>query len=250
MTRQWDAAPIRSRPRPPAAGSPLDPALPAEHARFLAERPPGADEDVHMLAALVRHVVERCSSPGDLVFDPFAGFGATLSGAAALGRRAIGIELLPERVALLRAREPGATVLEGDARELGRLLAERAPEAADGGVDLVLTSPPYMTATDHAADPLTGYEEDTGDYERYLAQLGLVAAQCARAVAPGGYVVWNVADIRHAGHTTPLIRDCARLLSRHLTLVGVTAVGWDRLPHDLAADALIVCRRAPAPHTP
>ncbi|HHX85015.1 MAG TPA: site-specific DNA-methyltransferase [Actinomycetales bacterium] len=227
--------------------SPLDARLRAAHATFLADRPPGADEDVHMLAPVVDHVIERCTRPGDLVMDPFAGFGTTLARAVALGRRALGVELLGDRVAYLRRRVPAAQVLEGDARDLLRVLDGASPGATRDGAALVLTSPPYMTATHHDADPLTGYEAGGGDYARYLRELGRVAAQCARVVAPGGHVVWNVADIHHRGVTTRLIDDCARVLGAHLTPVGVTEIVWDRLPHDLVADALLVFRRGPRP---
>ncbi|HOA87430.1 MAG: DNA methyltransferase [Microbacteriaceae bacterium] len=229
---------------PDRHASPLDARLAATHDAFLAGRPPGADEDVHMLPSIVDHIVERCTSPGDLVLDPFAGFGTTLGRAEALGRRALGIELLPERVEYLEARVPHTLVIEGDAREMERLV--RPALRSLGPIALILTSPPYMTATHHPADPLMAYEADGGDYARYLAELGLVAAQCARLVAPGGYVVWNVADIHHMGRTTRLIRDCARVLGRHLTPVGVTEIVWDRSPHDLVADALLVFRRPPA----
>lgn len=225
--------------------SPLDEQLSATHDAFLAERPPGAEEDVHMLAALVDHVIERCSTPGDLVLDPFSGFGTTIDRAVALGRQAIGIELLPERVEPLQRRVPGARIIEGDARELLKLVVGAEPSNVEASVQLVLTSPPYMTATHHEADPLTAYERDGGDYHRYLAELGLVAAQCARLVAPGGFVVWNVADIHHLGQTTHLIRDCARVLAQHLTPRGVTEVRWDTYPHDLVADALLVFQREP-----
>lgn len=223
--------------------SPLDPRLSATHAAFLTERPEGAEEDVHMLAALVDHVIERCSEPGGLVIDPFAGFGTSIARAAALGRRTFGVELLPERTEHILALTPSTQIVEGDARELLRLARLGQPPIRAGEADLVLTSPPYMTATHHEADPLTAYELDGGDYARYIAELGLVAAQCARLVKPGGYVVWNVADIHHMGTTTPLIRDCARVLTEHLTPAGVTEILWDRLPHDLVADALLVFRR-------
>lgn len=225
--------------------SPLDSQLTASHDTFLAERPPGADEDVHMLPAIVDHVIERCSKPGDLVFDPFAGFGTTIERAVALGREALGIELLPERVEYLRKRVPGARIIEGDARELLRIIRSIEPPQPDASIDLILTSPPYMTAENHEADPLTAYEEDNGDYGRYLAELGLVAAQCARAVVPGGFVVWNLADIHHMGLTTHLIRDCTGVLEHHLTYVGVTEIVWDRYPHDLVSDALLVFQRTP-----
>ena len=67
-----------------------------------------------MCTAIVDHVIRAYSAPGDLVFDPFAGFGTTLIRAVQLGRRAGGIELLPERVAQIRALAPGASVAAGD----------------------------------------------------------------------------------------------------------------------------------------
>ncbi|NLT30485.1 MAG: site-specific DNA-methyltransferase, partial [Propionibacterium sp.] len=82
-----------------------------------------------MTAAVVDHVIERCTAPGDLVLDPFAGFGTTLERAVRLGRRAAGVELLPERVDHVRRRVPGALVVEGDARELSALLGGVVPEA-------------------------------------------------------------------------------------------------------------------------
>ncbi|MSP65019.1 MAG: site-specific DNA-methyltransferase [Bacteroidetes bacterium] len=42
---------------------------------------------------LVRRIIELCSKPGDLVLDPFAGSGTTLSTANKLGRKWIGYEL-------------------------------------------------------------------------------------------------------------------------------------------------------------
>src|SRR5699024_31424 len=91
----------------------------------------------------------------------------------------------------------------------------------------------------HAADPLTGYLTDDGDYARYLTQLGEIAAQCAQLLVPGGYLVWNVADIAYRGHTTQLIADCARVLAQHLTLAGITEIVWDRNPPDLINDSLL-----------
>lgn len=226
--------------------SPLDAQLSASIDTFLAERPPGADEDVHMVSALANHIIERCTKAGDLVFDPFAGFGTTLGCAVALGRTALGIELLPERADYLQERIPEARVIEGDARELLRLVLGLEPPGAVTSVDLVLASPPYMTSTFHESDPLTGYEENNGDYNRYLSELGLVAAQCARLVVPGGYVVWNLSDIHHMGRTTHLISDCAHVLAQHLSPVGITEIVWDEYPHDLIADALLVFQRPPA----
>lgn len=201
-----------------------------------------------MLPEVVDTVIVRCTEPDDVVFDPFAGFGTTLDRAVAAGRRAVGVELLPERVAYIRDRVPAALIVEGDARDLVRVLRDAGAARTAPAVDLVLTSPPYMTGVNHEADPLTAYEEAGGDYRRYLRELGLVALQCAHLLVPGGYAVWNVADIREPGHTTRLIDDCRRVLAEHLTPVGVTEIVWDRYPHDLVADALLVFRRPAVYH--
>ena len=236
-------------PSPPLDAPTAAPATPLRTsiAEFLADRPAGADEDVHMCTAIVDHVIRTYSAPGDLVFDPFAGFGTTLIRAVRLGRRAGGIELLPERAAQIRALAPGASVVAGDARRILPMLASSSEHRQENEprpvVDLVLTSPPYMAATEGEADPLEAYERGGGDYRRYLAELGGVAAECARLVVPGGHVVWNVGDIRHAGALTPLIADCAELLAEHLEQVAVVEIEWDEYPHDIIRDALLVFRR-------
>ena len=193
-----------------------------------------------MCTAIVDHVINTYSAPGDLVFDPFAGFGTTLSRAVALGRRAAGVELLPGRVAQIHATTPEAHVVEGDARRFLPQLASSQPPPA---VNLILTSPPYMAETETDTDPLEAYEQGSGDYQRYLAELNDVARDCAQLIVPGGHVVWNVGGIQHGGVYTPLIDDCAALLAQHLERITVTDIQWDEYPHDITRDALLVFHR-------
>jgi DNA modification methylase len=47
---------------------------------------------------LVQRIVELCSDQGDIVCDPFAGVGTVPAVAAALGRRIVGIDLVPANV--------------------------------------------------------------------------------------------------------------------------------------------------------
>ena len=68
------------------------------------DRPPGYDDDVEFSEALVEHFVTEFTRPGDVVFDPFVGFGTTLVVAERMGRKGVGIEMRPERAELCRSR--------------------------------------------------------------------------------------------------------------------------------------------------
>lgn len=213
----------------------LPPYLTATRAELDVERVDFADEDVHFTEAVAAAVIEALSGTDDLVLDPFAGFGTSLVVAARLGRRAVGVELLPERVAACRERAPGAIVIEGDARGLHRLVI--------GPVDLCLTSPPYRTANDHPEDPLTAYELVGGDYESYLIALTDIGSTVARLLRPGGHLVLNVANMRHDGQTTTLAWDVAKALDGVLSFISETVILWDELPHDFTGDYLLTFRR-------
>jgi hypothetical protein len=120
----------------------------------------------------------------------------------------------------------------GDARQLSRLV--------DEPVDLVLSSPPYMSGTDHAENPLTGYATHDGDYAIYLAELGSIFGQVATLLRPGGRLVVNVANVVATdGSVTPLASDMAGVIDEHVPLLGVTTLRWDEPPAGLDGDYLL-----------
>jgi SAM-dependent methyltransferase len=206
-----------------------------------AERPEGTSDDIHFTEALAASVIGHASEPGELVLDPFAGYGTTVTVAERMGRRAIGIELLPEHLEIARERSGGrGRLILGDARELARLVDER--------VDLVLTSPPYMPAVDHPQNPLTGYATDDGDYGVYLRELGAIFGQVATLLRPGGQLVVNVANvITLDGTVTSLVDDMAGVIDQHVPLIGMTTLRWDVPPVGLDGDCLLWFAAPPAP---
>lgn len=206
-------------------------------ADIAAERPSTTDDDIHFTEALAESVIAHASHPGDLVLDPFAGYGTTVAVAERLGRRAIGIELVPAHLEIARRRTHGrGRLILGDARELSRLV--------DEPVDLVLTSPPYMAGHDHPQNPLTGYVTDDGEYAGYLNELGLVFGQVAELLRPGGQLVVNVADVIGSdGTVTPLASDMAAIVDAHVPVLGVTTLRWDVAPPGLEGDCLLWCAR-------
>lgn len=215
----------------------MKPFLLLRAAELATQRPPGEVDDVHFTEALAESVIEDTTQPGNLVLDPFAGYGTTLAVAERLGRRAVGVELLAEHVDLVRARTVGdaSSVVHGDARRLADLV--------DGPVDLVLTSPPYMSRIAHPENPLTGYATDDGDYATYLGELGSVFGQAAALLQPGGHAVVNVANVVTGDHVTALAWDVGRVIGAHLAFQGETFLCWDEHPPGLAGDYLLWFRK-------
>jgi DNA modification methylase len=211
----------------------VNPPLILRASDLVAERPEGISDDIHFTEALAASVIGYASRPGELVVDPFAGYGTTLAVAERMGRRALGIELVPEHLEIARRRTSGAArLILGDARELSRLV--------DEPIDLVLTSPPYMPAADHPENPLTGYATDDGDYAVYLRELGAIFGQAATMLRPGGQVVVNVANvIATDGMVTPLASDLAAVIDEQVPLLGVTTLRWDEPPAGLDGDYLL-----------
>ncbi len=187
---------------------------------LLRERVQAGAEDVHFPEAFVRAVLAELTSPGDVVLDPFAGYGTTLVVAEQMDRVGVGVELLAERVALARSRLHGAgRIIEGDARNLTQFGLEP--------VDLCLTSPPYMSSVDHPENPLSAYRTRDGDYDRYLDELGQVFAAVAGLLRPAGHLMINAATIRTGDVVTPLAWDIARIAGQHLIFQGETYLWWD-----------------------
>ena len=164
------------------------------------------------LVSQLRPLIVELSRPGDLVFDPFAGWGTTLVAASVEGRRAVGIEVNAERAEDARQRlagYPGVEMHTGDARK---------PPLEAGTVDLVLCDLPYFGTdldTDAAAD---GQFYALREYDDYLDALDEAFGAIAHVMRPGAHAVIAVQNRRIAGRFVPLAWDAARVLGRHLTL--------------------------------
>lgn len=83
---------------------------------------------------LLERIINLVTAPGDLVVDPFCGSGTTLVAALLTGRRAIGIDISPEAVALARHRLASPEKTESAILEVGR---ESYRTADDGALALL-----------------------------------------------------------------------------------------------------------------
>lgn len=104
-----------------------------------------------MSVPLCRKIIKTYTKQGEFVLDPMTGISTTLIEAAYLGRNSVGVELeekfvklseqnigLLEKVQTLTPKGR-AQVVKGDARELSKILREKA--------DVAVFSPPYVSTT-------------------------------------------------------------------------------------------------------
>src|SRR6266545_774354 len=174
-----------------------------QHQRAGRYLPASTAHPAKMLPDLARRIIAEYSPPGGLVVDPMCGIGTTLVEAAALGRRAVGVELEARWAELARANLGFALpdhqarhgqVRLGDARHLTRVLADLA-----GTVDLVATSPPYGG--------------DVGMIDK-PAELADMYAGCFAVLRPGGLLVTVTKNLRRQGRVFDLATITVELATR------------------------------------
>jgi SAM-dependent methyltransferase len=180
-----------------------------------------AKDEVRFPPELVRVFLKEHTQPGDVVFDPFAGYGTTLRTAEQLGRVAHGIELDDGRLAYARERLlMPERLVHGDAR---LLLSYGLPTC-----DFCMTGIPFCTE-DETTDPLTWYAAPGRGYAAYLDDLRGIFQQVADLLRPDGAVVIEVANLRGPGcaPVTTLAWDVAQSVGQVLRFEGEVIVDWE-----------------------
>jgi len=169
---------------------------------------------------MLEFFINEFTEKGQIVFDPFAGFGTTLLVAEELGRIGYGIEYSQPKAdyvhGLLAHPEH---LIRGDSRNL---LEYDLPN-----LELCLTSPPYTNAHD-SENPFVDYRQKGFDYSSYLKEMGNIFSQVAQKMNPSGHVVIEAANLKKKGYVTTLAWDIAREVSQVLHFDGEVMIGWDK----------------------
>jgi DNA modification methylase len=176
--------------------------------------------DVRASENMLEFFIQEYTKKGEIVFDPFAGFGTTLLVAEELGRVASGIEYSKSKANYIRGllKYP-ERLIYGDSR---KLLEYELPS-----FDLCLTSPPYTNEQD-TENPFVDYRQKGFDYSSYLEEMGNIFSQVAQKLHPAGHVVIEAANLKKNGHITTLAWDIAREVSKVLHFEGEMILGWDQ----------------------
>ncbi|MFA6208664.1 MAG: DNA methyltransferase [Candidatus Obscuribacterales bacterium] len=178
-----------------------------------------AKQDVRYSEALVEHFLEQFTKKGDIILDPFMGFGTTLLVAEQMERTCYGIEFDQERQEYVCSilQHPDRA-LHGDSMSLSSL---PIPD-----IDFSITSPPYMGKA-HTENPFTAYSTQGGGYNQYLKDLGHIYQQVAAKLKPNGRAVLEVSNLKHEdGSVTTLAWDIARVISEVLHFDGEIVMNW------------------------
>lgn len=177
-------------------------------------------EDVRASETMLEFFIHEFTEKGQVVFDPFAGFGTTLLVAEQMGRPGYGIEYSQPKANYVRGllAHPNH-LINGDSRHL---LEYDLPD-----FDLCLTSPPYTNEHD-SENPFVDYRRKGFDYPSYLTEIRNIFSQVAQKLKPLGHVVIEAANLKKQGHVTTLAWDIAREVSKVLHFEGETMIGWDR----------------------
>jgi DNA modification methylase len=179
------------------------------------------NDDVRYAESLVEIMLEQYTQPGDVVFDPFAGFGTTLLVAERMGRIPYGVEIDRERVNYVKSKLAyPENLIQGDARLLDNIDLPK--------FDFSMTSPPYMTKNDHPEYPLAGYKITGEGYKEYLGDIRSIYVQLRSRMKPMGKVVLEAANLKVENQVTTLAWDIGREISKILHFEGEVIVCWDK----------------------
>ena len=177
-------------------------------------------DDVRCADSLVESWIIKFSKKGQVVFDPFAGFGTTLLMAEELGRLGYGIEYSkPKADYVQKLLEREDRLIHGDSR---KLMEYELPL-----IDLCFTSPPY-TNQDDTENPFVDYRQKGFDYSSYLKEMGNIFSQVEQKMNPSGHLVIEASNLKKMGQVTTLAWDIAHEVSRIFHFMGETIICWDK----------------------
>lgn len=159
-----------------------------------------------------------------VIYDPSAGWGGRLAGAITAKRRGLYVACDPNADHLWTDTQG---VLHSKYTEIAAYHASRTPmdepprvmffpvgsetmqdepafQELKGKVDVAFTSPPYFNREAYSEDEAQSYKKFSSFDSWCTGFLQPTIATAAAWLKPGGYLLWNIADIKQGGDYLPL----------------------------------------------
>lgn len=152
---------------------------------------------------VVRNLILRYSTEGDILLDPMIGGGTTAIEAKILNRNIICSDI--NEKALERTREslrfkvPNKSwqkVLKRDARDLQK--------AQENSIDFILTHPPYADIIKYSEGKISEDLSNIHSIEKFADEMGGVARELYRVLKPGKFCAILIGDTRRNKIYQPL----------------------------------------------
>jgi DNA modification methylase len=179
------------------------------------------NDDVRYPESLVEYFLNEYTHAGDVILDPFAGYGTTLLVAERMGRVPFGVEIDQDRVNFVKSKLSNSqSIIHGDSRLIANI---NLPE-----VDFSITSPPYMTKENHPENPFTDYKTTGKGYKAYLHDIRNIYKQLRIHMKPTAKVVLEVSNLKTENQVTTLAWDIGQEISQILRFDGEVIVCWDK----------------------
>jgi len=148
--------------------------------------------------AVARALCLRYCPVGGTTWDPCAGFGGRLVGAASAGIRYIGTDVAPETVGGNRKLAHWLGAAEQVEMRQADATTFKSPP-----VDLVFTSPPYFRQEQYVGGEQSWQYATYADWLAYF--LRPLVKRGVEALRAGGYWVMNIADVKDGKTVYPLV---------------------------------------------
>lgn len=161
---------------------------------------------IRFSSSFAKKIILTYTKKGDIILDPFAGFGTTLLVAQDLGRVGYGIEYDKQRCAFIQRKlHTPSVIFHGTSLELSSYDLPK--------FDFCLTSPPYMRFFDKD-NPFANYSKK-GSYAQYLQDIHKIYKQVQKVMKQNAALVIEVANTFEKEHPmTPLAWDVGKELSK------------------------------------
>ncbi|MFA6254343.1 MAG: DNA methyltransferase [Candidatus Paceibacterota bacterium] len=169
------------------------------------------DEDIRYPENFVELFLNEFTKEGDVVFDPFAGYGTTLRVAERMKRIGYGTEYDEKRANYAKSllADPEHLIF-GDALKIS--------EYNLPSIDFSITSPLYMQKGDE--NPFKTKMTEKSEYDQYLQDMKKVYSQIKDKLKDGGRVVIEVSNLKNGDEVTTLAWDICRAVSEILHFEG------------------------------
>ena len=141
-------------------------------------------------AELCEEIIKQWSNEGDIIVDPFAGWGTRAVVTETLGRRYEGYEISPNTYNRITQHTLGLglrpNIILGD----GVSMIDTPNDYAD----MILTCPPYHTLEYYEITP--NQLTDIPKYKNFILKIEECIRNCWRVLKEDGYACWVVGDFR------------------------------------------------------